>query len=102
MSKQLIFTRRVTSQFLLNIPAQAYTAYLYVVVGRAPEAMIPEIKYGSDVRIDPCYFDWNSKTITFHIPYNINPGITKIEDLDPNFYESVEAAFIALLYSVAS
>lgn len=101
--KQLIITRRVTSAFLSSLPAnvEEYSAYLYAVVARRPESIIPQVKYGTDVRIDPCYFDWSTKTITLYIPYNINPGIETVDDLDPSFYESIEAAFIALLLSIS-
>ena len=101
--KQLVITRRVTSAFLSSLPAnvEEYSAYLYAIVPRKPESIIPQVKYGTDVRLDPCYFDWATKTITMNIPFNINPGIASIDDLEPSFYESIEAAFLALLFSVA-
>lgn len=103
MSKQLIITRRVTSSFIRSLPdtIEQYSAYLYLVVDRAPHAILKETKYGADVRIDPCYFDWTTKSITMYIPYNINPGIESVEDLSPTFYEGVEAAFLALLFSIS-
>lgn len=103
MSKHLIITRRVTSNFLKSLPEtiEQYSAYLYLVVDRAPHAILKEVKYGDDVRIDPCYFDWATKSITMYIPYDINPGIGSIDDIEPTFYEGVEAAFLALLFSVS-
>lgn len=99
---QLIITRRVTSNFLKLLPdtVEQYSAYLYLVVDRAPHAILKNTKYGYDVRIDPCYFDWVTKSITMYIPQNINPGIESIDDIEPTFYEGVEAAFLAMLLSI--
>jgi len=101
--KHLIFTHRLTSVFMASVPQHTieFNAYLYAIVPRKPETIIPGVKYGEDVRLDPCYLDWDSQTITMYIPLNINPGINGVEDLDPHFYESIEAAFLALLLSVA-
>ena len=95
----LIITRRLTSAFLQAVPphVQAFDAYLYAIVKRRPGKDQPGI-YGKDVRLDPCELNWDQRSITMTIPYNINHGITSADDLDPSFYESVQAAFLALLY----
>lgn len=96
--KEIVVTRRCTTPFLAAIPAQVehFDAYLYAVVKRKPGKDIDD-KYGKDVRLDPCEFDWISKTITIHIPLNINLGIESIDDLDQSFFEAVEAGFIMLM-----
>lgn len=100
MDHSIIITRRVTSAFINAIPPQIqhFDGYLYAIVKRAKDKDIPDHKYGQDVRIDPCEFDWKSKTITCIIPYNINFGIKHITDIDPMFFESIEASFIALMH----
>jgi hypothetical protein len=97
--KELKFTRRVTTPFLQAIPPQIihFDAFLYAVVKRRPEKVLSNEKWGTDVRLDPCILDWTRKTITITIPLNINTGIETITDLDPTFYEAVEAAFLALM-----
>jgi len=91
-------TRRVTTTFLQAIPPQIehFDAFIYAVVKRKHGKDIDD-KWGSDVRLDPCIFDWVRKTITITIPLNINIGIKSIDDIDQNFYEEVEAAFLALM-----
>lgn len=93
-------TRRVTTTFLQCIPEaiKRFDAYMYPIVKRKSGKDI-DTKWGKDVRIDPCEFDWDTKTISIRIPLNINDGIESIDDLDPNFYESIEAAFILLMNS---
>ena len=99
---QIVITRRVTSSFLQSIPNNIdyFNSYLYAVVKRKRDKIIQDSIYGYDVRLDPCYFDWASKTITMVIPYNINPGITSVDDIEPSFFESVQAAFINLMQTI--
>jgi hypothetical protein len=33
------------------------------------------------------------------IPLNINYGIRSFDDLDPNFFESIEVAFLSLMHA---
>jgi hypothetical protein len=101
MINHLIITRRVTSTFLAALPDNVteFSAYLYAVVSRSPQAIVKDHKFGLQARIDPCYFDWTTKSITMYLPQNINPGINSLDDLDPTFYDGIEAAFIALILS---
>lgn len=98
--KEIKFTRRVTTSFLQAIPARIshFDAYVYAIVKRKKGLDIHEDKWGVDVRLDPCELDWDSKTITITIPLNINYGITSIDDLDPHFFEAVQASFLALMH----
>jgi hypothetical protein len=93
-------TRRVTTPFVEMIPPQVthFDAYIYAVVKRKEGLDLPDEKFGTDVRIDPAELNWRRKTITATIPLNINAGIKSLEDLDPNWFESLEAAFLALIY----
>ena len=97
---EIIVSRRVTTSFIQSIPASIkhFDAYIYAIVKRKPGRDLPEEKWGTDVRIDPCELDWNSKTILMTIPLNINTGIKSIEDLEDNFFEAVQAAFLALMH----
>lgn len=97
---QLKITRRVTTPFLEAIPSQIihFDAYIYAVVKRKKGLDLSDDKFGIDVRINPAILDWEQKTITAIIPYDININITSIDDLDPNWFESLEAAFLALIY----
>lgn len=97
--KEIIVTRRVTTPFLQAVPPQVehFDAYIYAVVKRKPGKDLPHKKWGTDVRLDPCSMDWTRKTITIHIPLNINAGIESVDDLDPRFFEAVEASFLALM-----
>lgn len=99
-SKEIKIVRRATTPFLQAIPkiVDHFDAYIYAIVKRKPGKDLPDVKWGTDVRLDPCEFDWVSKTISINIPLNINAGIKSIDDLDPMFFESVEAAFLALLH----
>jgi hypothetical protein len=99
--KELLLTRRVTTTFLQAIPTHIdhFDAYIYAVVKRKKGKDLDE-EYGKDVRLDPCYFDWDKKSITIHIPLNINHGITSIDDLEENFFEAIEAAFLILMQGV--
>jgi hypothetical protein len=92
-------TRRVTTPFLQAVPPQVqhFDAYIYAVVARKEGLDIPDEKFGKGVRIDPCVFNWNQRTITAHIPLNINTGIASAEDLDDSWLEAVQAAFLALI-----
>jgi hypothetical protein len=96
---RIVVTRRVTSPFLEAIPPQVelFDAYIYAVVKRKPGKDIPDHKFGEDARLDPCVLNWQQKTITIELPLNINHGIDSIDDLDPDWYEAVEAAFITLI-----
>ena len=95
----IMLTQRVTTSFLLAIPPQIskFDAYLYAVVKRKPEKET-DGKWGKDVRIEPCFLNWDQKTIEMQIPLNINEGIKSADDLDENFFETIQAAFIALMY----
>jgi hypothetical protein len=96
--KEIKVVRRVTTIFLQSIPPQIehFDAFIYAVVKRKPGKDTDNI-WGQNVRLDPCVFDWDKKTITIHIPLNINHGISGVDDLEPNFFEGIEAAFIALM-----
>ncbi len=100
MAKEIKFTRRVTSSFLQAIPPSIahFDAYVYAIVKRRPKLDLPHLKWGADVRLDPCELDWESKTITITIPLNINVGIASVDDLEPHFFEAVQAAFLALMH----
>lgn len=101
-SDQIIkITRRITSPLIEAIPPQIqhFDAYIYAVVKRKPGKDLPSESFGIDVRIDPAILNWQNKTITAIIPLNINAGISTIEDLHPDWYESVEAAFLALMHA---
>jgi len=93
-------TRRVTTPFLEAIPPQIthFDSYIYAIVKRKEGLDIPNDKFGKDVRIDPAKFNWEQKTITVIIPLNINSGIETIEDLDPDWFESLEASFLAMMH----
>jgi hypothetical protein len=93
--------RRVTSCFLQAIPPQIehFDAYIYAIVPRRPEKVVPEAEFGTEVRIDPCRFNWDTKSITMQIPLDFNDGIESFDDIDPQFYESIEVAFVLLMQS---
>jgi hypothetical protein len=97
--KEIKITRRVTTTFLQAVPPQveSFDAFIYAVVKRKPGKDTKD-KWGTDVRLDPCILDWDKKVITIHIPLNINTGIETTDDIDPDFYESVEAAFLTLMW----
>jgi hypothetical protein len=99
--KGIYFTRRVTSSFLQATPLniQHFDAYLYAVVKRKPEKETNN-KWGKDVRIDPCFLNWEQKIIEMVIPFNINDGIKSINDLDEGFFEAIQASFIAMMHGV--
>jgi hypothetical protein len=101
MPKKLILTRRVTSPFLQAIPQQIehFDAYMYVVVPRKNGKDIPGHEWGTDVRLEPVELDWDRMNITVTIPLNINYGIRSFDDLDPNFFESIEVAFLSLMHA---
>ena len=92
--------RRVTTPFLEAIPPQVihFDAYIYAVVQRKEGLDLPDEKFGKDVRIDPAILNWKRKTITAIIPLNINTGISSLEDLDQNWFESLEASFLVLIF----
>lgn len=99
MENDITFTRRVTTSFIESIPQNidTFNAHIYAIVNRKSD--IPEHKWGVQARLNPCVFNWESKTITITIPKKTNYGINTIDDLDPNFYEAIEAAFISLMHS---
>jgi hypothetical protein len=99
--KEIKITRRVTTPFLEAIPPQVshFDAYIYAVVKRKNGLDIPEEKYGIGVRIDPAILNWDQKTITAIIPYNINTGIKSIDDLEETWFESLEAAFLMMIHN---
>lgn len=95
----ITITRRVTSPFLEAIPPQVITfdAYIYAIVSRKEGKDLPDEKYGKDVRIDPATLNWKQKTITANMPLNINAGIESVLDLREDWFECLEAAFLALI-----
>lgn len=95
-------TRRVTTPFIEAIPPQIihFDAYIYAVVKRKAGMDLPREAFGVDVRVDPATLNWNSKTITATIPLNINAGISSIEDLHPDWFEMIEASFLALMHEM--
>jgi hypothetical protein len=97
----LTIRRRITASMLAAIPPeiQHFDGRLYLVVKRKPDKDVVDHPFGVDVRIDPCEFDWDSKTITLHIPFKINHGIATIADLATGFYDGIEAAFLMLMKS---
>lgn len=98
---EIVITRRCTTPFLAAVPPQVehFDAHVYAIVKRKPGKDLPNEKYGTDVRLDPCLLDWTTRCITIHIPLNINTGIESVDDLDPAFFEAVEAAFLAIIQS---
>lgn len=98
--QELKIVRRVTTIFLQAIPSHVdhFDAFVYAVVKRKPGKNTNH-KWGVDVRLDPCVLDWERKSITIHIPFNINHGIESVDDLDPHFFEELEAAFLALMHA---
>lgn len=101
LPQAIVVSRRTTTSFLQALPAQVehFDAYLYAIVDRRSGKDNLNSPWGTKVRLDPCILDWARKTITITIPLNINVGIESLDDLEPNFYEAVEAAFLALIYS---
>src|SRR4051812_59666 len=95
----ILITSRATSSLLRALPAglEHFQASLYVIVARRPQPADPA-EYGKDVRLDPCSFDSESRNITIRIPLDINPGITGPEDLDPDYFEAIQAAFLCLAH----
>jgi len=91
--------KRVTTSFLKSIPPSVheFNAYLYAVVKRKPHT-IATGKFGVDVRIDPCHFNWDTGTITAIIPRNINHGITSIDDLADDWFDCLQSAFLVLMH----
>ncbi len=102
--EEILLTRRITSPFISAIPKQVkeFDAYIYAVVKRKNGKDIPDNKFGTDVRIDPAIINLSKGTITVKIPFNINYGIDSIDDLEEHWYESLQAAFLALIYSCIS
>lgn len=96
----LKLTRRVTTPFLQSIPPEIehFDAYMYAVVPRKPGKDFPDEEWGVDARIDPCRLDWEHMSIEMTLPDKINYGIESFDDLDPRFFEAVEAAFISLMH----
>ena len=103
-NKTISITLRATSSFLQAIPPPIthFDADIYVVVNRKEGLNLPEEKYGTYVRLDPVHFDWTSKTFTINIPTNINTGITSIDDMEENWFESVQAALLFFMTSSLS
>ena len=99
--KGIHLTRRVTSSFLQAIPPniQHFDAYLYAIVKRKPEKEINS-EWGKDVRINPCFLNWEQKIIEMMIPFDINDGIESINDLDEGFFEAIQESFITMMHGV--
>lgn len=95
----IVITRRITTPFLQAIPQQLeeFNAYIYAVVKRK-EGRDCQGEFGKDVRIDPAILKLKQGIIKIHIPIDINTGIQSIEDLQEDWYEAVEAAFLSLIY----
>lgn len=100
----LIETRRVTTPFLQSIPQEIdhFDAFMYAIVKRKPGKDFPDNEWGVDARIDPCVLDWDHMSITMTLPDKINYGIESFDDLDPDFFEAIEAAFISLMHGCSS
>jgi hypothetical protein len=97
---EIIVTRRITTPFLEAIPPQVtyFDAYIYAVVKRKEGLDLPDEKFGTNVRIDPAKFNWKRKTITAIIPFNINTGVSSLEDLQDDWFECLEVSFLALIH----
>lgn len=89
----MIKIHRVTSNFIQSIPHH---------VKHFDGILIAEVKTKSDrlAILDPCIFDWNTKTISMNLPENRNDNI-EFSDLDDNFYEGLEAAFLVIMNAMA-
>ena len=77
---------------------EVFNAHLYAIVARKRGREVAGEK-GKDVRLDPCTLDWATKIITIRVPHDINPGVNSVEDLDPDFFETVQAAFLTLAHA---
>lgn len=101
-TKIISVTRRVTTPFIEAIPPHIthFDAYIYAVVKRKTGMDLPQEAFGVDVRIDPATLNWNNKTITATIPLNINAGISSVKDLHPDWFEMLEASFLALMHGM--
>jgi len=88
----IMATRRVTTPFLAALPKNLnrFNAHIQARVKR---------KDGEDAILDPCSFDWDRMAITIVIPLDKNEGLYRIEDLEPNFFEALEAAFLNLIHN---
>lgn len=97
---QIVITRRLTSPFLQALPPQVeeFDAYIYAIVKRKPGMDLENEEFGKDVRIDPAILKLKTGTITAVIPKDINNGIESIDDIDEDWFEALEAAFISLIY----
>ena len=97
----LKLVRRVTTPFLQSIPPEIenFDAYMYAIVKRKPGKDFPNHEWGVDARIDPCILDWKHMSIHMTLPDKINYGIDSFDDLEPEFFEAIEAAFVSLIYS---
>lgn len=93
MSEDIVISRRLTSNFIDLIPPQVqeFTAELYLIVPTKNEQL--------DIRINPCVFDWATKRITMVLPKDLNPDITGVNDLNPDWFDGVQAAFYMLIVS---
>ena len=98
----LKLTRRVTTPFLQSIPTEIehFNAYMYAVVQRKPGKDFPDHEWGVGARIDPCILDFDHLSIEMSLPSKINYGIESFDDLDPRFFEAIEAAFISMMHGV--
>jgi len=92
---------RVTTPFLQSIPKQIerFDAYIYAVVDRKSGNQFPDQEYGTKAIIEPCTFDWDHMSIHMTMMEKVNYGIKSFDDLDPQFFEAIEAAFLSLMYS---
>jgi len=99
--KKLTITRRITSPLLQAIPQQIkhFDAYMYIVVPRKKNKNVPNHRWGRNVRLEPVTLNWDQMSITIVMPLSINYGIRGFDDLDPNFFEAIEAAFLSLMQS---
>jgi hypothetical protein len=101
--RKISLTRRVTSSFIDAIPKQYedLQGCVYAIVQRKPEKVVPDSPYGIDVRLEPCSLNLAERTIKMTLPLDLNEGIHSFEDLDPHFFEAVEAAFLVLIQDFA-
>lgn len=76
---------------------QEFDAFIYAVVPRQ-EGKDTDGPFGQDVRIDPAELRLSQGVIIAHIPANINHGISSVDDLQEDWFEAVEAAFLAFIY----
>jgi hypothetical protein len=98
---RIMVSKRLTSPFLQAVPdnISEFDAFIYAVVDRKKDKIVEGETFGKDVRIDPAILRLNQGLIIAIIPKNINLGIESVEDLQDDWFESLEAAFLKLILS---